>query len=192
VADAVAELISALQSKLREVRNVNGNQPTDVPFVESNLRDEEHAATPARVAWVWEEIDVEDTTEMVAGSEEPIAIRYLVANHNVRILHKDREQCVALLMDLVTASHNLPQPDRFDWDQRPGRFETQVDGKLIEGGRQLIIKRCLIRIPIPAEPVGTTEDVIVLGPEIRAGIENPVGEDPDGPGQQWEVNRWTG
>jgi hypothetical protein len=190
VSTASELLIDSLMTALGVVRRVEESNPADIPHEFGNLKDSEHGATP-RIVWIHEGGTVVERVTVSAADGEPLPLGTRIARYRARLRFKTKEECELVLDQLVRAVRTLANADRIILDGQTYDFVTQREGRHSEGS-QLLDAFGLIRVPIPAEPIGTTREVTVTGSQFRAGIENPVGEDPNSPGAEYDVNTWTG
>lgn len=182
-------VIDSLMAKLTEVRTIEESEPAEVKHEFGNLEDAK-GSRPPRVVWLHRAgIALTNDVKPATEGDPPIA-GTRVARYTARIWMRDVESCENLLDQLVTASKMLPQ-NLVSFRNQPYEFPTQVEGRWLESG-QLIDATVLVSANVFNEPRGATELVEVQSSQLRAGIENPIGEDPDDEDAEYDVNRWTG
>jgi hypothetical protein len=183
-------VIDALMAQLEVVRGIEETEPASVKHEFGNLKDAEHGVTP-RIVWIHEGgVALEKSTAPVpAGAPAPLGQRR--PRYRARLRFKEKEDCELALDQLARAARLLPSPNTIILENAPYEFVTQVEGRHVQGA-QLLDVLVGIRVSVPRDPIGSTTEVTVVGNELRAGIENPVGEDPDDVGAEYDVNRWTG
>lgn len=183
-------VVLSLGEQLEVVRGIEGSSPSVVPFEFGNLKDAEHGKTP-RIVWIHEGGVVLERVATPVVEDEPAPVGTRRARYRARLRFKTKEECEVALDQLVRAARLLASPDRIVFDNAPYEFVTQVEGRHVEGA-QLLDALLGIRTSTARDPIGSTREVTVTGSEFRAGIENPVGEDPDDPDAEYDVDRWTG
>jgi hypothetical protein len=183
-------IVDSLMAALTTVRSIEGTGPTTVPHEFGNLKDAEHGATP-RIVWIHQGGVAVERLGSSAAEGEPRPLGLRIARYVARLRFKEKTDCELALDQLIRAARTLPNADRVDFTGQPYSFGTQTEGRHTEGS-QLLDATVLVRVPIPADPVGSTREVEVQGSELRAGIENPIGEDPDDEDAEYDVDRWAG
>jgi hypothetical protein len=193
VASKTRAVIQELHEKLAEVRAIDESSPLEIPFAFGNLSQKAHGKPP-RLVWQHQggiTLTSDPGPDVTDGTP---AAGYRSARYTVRIWMpngedaRDESLCEVVLEQLVQASRLLDKSERVSLDGQPYSVPTQTEGSWVELG-QVIDALVVIRVPVPAEAVGTREEVTIADTEMRTGIESPSGEaEAD---TSYEVNQWV-
>lgn len=192
-------VVKELMEAFARTRVIEGTVPSDIEYEFGNVEDAKFGRPP-RLVWIntggvalelvtAPPIIVMNPDGTTTKTTVP-AVGYRRNNYVLRILERDAAQAEVVLDQMVTASQLIDRNDRVVFDKALWDFATEKDGKHLEGGMALIDVTVGVRVSIAKMPIGERRDVIVLGSEFRAGIENPPGEPLSE--VEYDVDRGTG
>lgn len=165
--------MDALEIVVRDVQaafnSLNVGSPA-ITFGFSGLKREQSQPTPG--VW-WQELGGSLTQEPSGSAlAADNAIGFMRANCEVGVQHVDRETARRMLYLVVAASRLVPSSHgSVTWDS----YENPGDTNAEHGKRGwLFVASCTVDLPIPAEGIPVTTDVIVLGHEHEVEVDGVV------------------
>jgi hypothetical protein len=132
----------------------------------------------------------------VANAGEPEGVHsrlgFRVARSRVALWHVSPEHVEHMLDRLWMATDRSTGGEAFRWQTASYDYPTETEGPWLQNGHSVIVLSLPVELAVAGEYDGETTLVTVTGSQFRAGIENPVGEDPNDVDAEYDVNRWTG
>ncbi len=172
-ADDLEYLIQEIHTKLEALRAVEAGSPpaaipTPIPYGFGNLKRNENAAPP-RVIWI-EQGGRCDSGRLKGIEAETIGID--ICRLQIGIWATSKAEARKIWRRLRAASHRVtfgPNANWVGWE-----FPTELEGKWLENGRELLLATVELNLPVPRHVPGEIEEVTPEGHRLKVELENPA------------------